>query len=175
MVTDETTVFGTGQVRSVQTLALPGVRFAPDRQRVAEAGFAYFAYLNRLARPFLRVSFGSDGGVAVRLVGVTLLSFRRPEIREEPGRAAIRFPIAAGVLVQRRMRGNGELRLELHTDRLVMAVEGYYAALAGQGGSDLRRWLYERTQAAVHRRVAARYLDEWLSRLITAQPRPTGI
>ena len=53
MITDETTVFATGQVRSVQTLAVPGVRFVPDRHQVQEAGFAYFAFLDRLARPLL--------------------------------------------------------------------------------------------------------------------------
>ncbi|WP_158506908.1 hypothetical protein [Symbiobacterium thermophilum] len=169
MLTDETTVFATGQVRSVQTLAVPGVRFVPDRHQVQEAGFAYFAFLDRLARPLLRVRFGERGTAAVRLCGITLLSFRPPEVREAPGMASIRFPIAAGVLVQRPMRGRGELRFEMHADRLVMAVEGYYAALAGAGGSDVRHWIYERTQAAIHRRVAARYLDLWLGRLIAAR------
>lgn len=164
MVVDETVVLGAGQVRSVQSLSVPGTRFAPGRRAVQEAGFAYFAYLDRLARPFLRVRYGPDAVVAVKLCGLTLLSFRAPEVLAEPGTAAIRFPIAAGLLVRRGMRGRGELRLEMHTDRLVMAVEDYYPALVGSRGSG---WLYERTQAAVHRRVAARYLDEWLGRLIT--------
>jgi len=170
---DETAVLGWGEVRSVQTLTAPGVRFSPDRRRVLEAGLDYFAFLNRLAMPFLGVRFAAGGAAVVRLFGITLLSFRAPEIRAEPGCAVVRYPIAAGLLVHRRMRGHGELRLEMHADRLVMAVEGYVPALAGRGGSRLRRRLYEGTQAAVHRRVAARYLGEWLARLLAEQdPQP---
>lgn len=171
MVADDTAVLEGGRVRSVQTLAVPGARLSPARQEVQEAGLAYFASLDRLARPFLRVLCSPCGAVAVRLCGVTLLSFRAPEILEGSGRVAIRFPIAAGLLVRRGMQDRGELRLELHADRLVMAVEGYHPALVGPGSSGLRRWLYERTQAAVHRRVAARYLNEWLGRL-TARRSP---
>lgn len=165
MVADDTAVLEGGRVRSVQTLAVPGARLSPARQEVQEAGLAYFASLDRLARPFLRVRRAPGGAVAVRLCGVTLLSFGAPEVLEEPGSVAIRFPIVAGLLVRRSMRGRGELRLEMHADRLVMAVEGYHPSLVGPGSSGLRRWLYERTQAAVHRRVAARYLNEWLRRL----------
>jgi len=169
---DETTILGAGQVRSVQTLAVPSLRLAPGRAEAEEAGRAYFAYLDRLARPVLRVRRIPSDGVAIRLCGVTLLSFGPPEIVVEPGTAAIRFPIAAGLLVRRGSKDRGELRFELHAERLVMAVEGYYPALAGSGNSSFRRWLYGHTQAAVHRRVAARYLDEWLDRLTTCRVRP---
>lgn len=172
MVNDDTSVSAAGQVRSVQSLAVSGTHLEPNLQQVQEAGYGYFAFLDRLARPFLRVRQGPAGTMVVRLCGVTLLSFRVPAIREEAGVAAICFPIAAGLLVQQNKRCRGELRLELHPDRLVMAVEGYYPALVGSGSSRFRRWLYQRTQAAVHRRVAARYLKLWLSRAVAERGAP---
>lgn len=167
MVQEENEIFGTGQVRSIQTLELQQARFSPSRAAVQEAGFAYFTYLDHLFRPFLRIRYHESGSVDVRLLGAALLTFDSPQLLTWGVVEAIRFPIRDGLLVQRQMRRTGELRFELHTTKLVMAVEGYYAALIGPRGSDLRRWFYERSHAAIHRRVAERFLDEWLGKLVT--------
>lgn len=167
MIREEMEIFGTGQVRSIQTLELSQARFSPSRAAVQEAGFAYFTYLGRRFRPFLRIRLHADGSIDVRLLGATLLAFDPPQMSTRGVMEAVGFPIRGGLLVQRQMRRSGELRFELHPTKLVMAVEGYYAALIGPRGSDLRRWLYERSQAAIHRRVADRFLDEWLGRLLT--------
>lgn len=166
MIRDEMEVFGTGQVRSVQSLELQQARFTPSKNGVQEAGYRYFTYLNQRFRPWIRIRYREDGGIQVRCLGLTLLAFGAPRLATGREVVAIRFPIVGGLLVQKGMRRSGELRFELRPRQLVMAVEGYYAALIGQKGSDLRRVLYERSQAAIHRRVAEEFLDEWLSRLL---------
>jgi hypothetical protein len=166
MFHEELEIFGTGQVRSVQSLEFQQVTFPTTKQAAEEAGLHYFAYLNQLS-PFIRVRYRADGGVDVRLLGVTLLSFGTPRILAGLGAAAIRYPIRSGLLVQKGQEGRGELRFEIRPHRLVMAVEGYYAALIGPRGSAWREALYHRTQAAIHRRVAEQYLDELAWRLLT--------
>lgn len=169
MFLDEMEVFGTGQVRSVQTLNFQQVLFPTTKRAAEEAGLYYFAFLNQLYPPFLKARYREDGGVDIRLLGITLLSFGAPRVQTGENVAAIRFPIRTGLLVQKGQERRGELRFEVRRRQLVMAVEGYYAALVGPRGSHWREALYRRTQAAVHLRVAERYLDELAGRLMTGR------
>lgn len=169
MFHDEMEIFGTGQVRSVQTLDFQQVTFPTTKQAAEEAGLYYFAYLSHLYPPFLKVRYRNDGGVDIRLLGLTLLSFGAPRILSGMGASAIRYPILSGLLVQKGQERQGELRFEIRPHRLVMAVEGYYSALVGPRASAWREGLYRRTQAAVHLRVAERYLDELAGRLLAGR------
>lgn len=169
MFHDEMEIFGTGQIRSVQTLDFQQALFPTTKQAAEEAGLYYFAYLSQLYPPFLKARYRTDGGVDLRLLGVTLLSFGAPRIVAGLDAAAIRYPILTGALVQKGQERQGELRFEVRPRRLVMAVEGYYAALVGPAGSGWREAIYRRTQAAVHLRVAEQYLDELAGRLLTGR------
>lgn len=169
MFHDEMEIFGTGQVRSVQTLDFQQVTFPTTKRAAEEAGLHYFAYLNQLYRPFIRVRYGTDGGVQIRLLGITLLAFGAPRILSGHDVAAIRYPILSGLLVQKGQERRGELRFEIRPHRLVMAIEGYYAALVGPKGSAWRESIYRRTQAVVHLRAAEQYLDELAGRLLAAR------
>lgn len=160
-------IFGTGQVRSVQALDFQQVHFPTTFRAAEEAGIFYFTYLGGLRPPFLRVRYREGHGPEVRLFGLLLLAFGAPRVTTRRDVAAVRFPIEAGLLVQRQMRNRGELRLEIHPHRLLMAVEGYYASLIGPGGSEFRSALYERTQGAIHLRVAERFLDDLAARLLS--------
>lgn len=166
MFHDEMEIFGTGQVRSIQTLDFQQALFPTTKQAAEEAGFYYFSYLGQLYPPFLKIRYREDGGIDVRLFAITLLSFRAPRVVTGRDVAAIRYPIRAGLLVQRGQQGTGELRLEVRRRRLVMAVEGYYAALIGPAGSEWRKGIYLKTQGAIHLRVAERFLDELAGRLL---------
>jgi hypothetical protein len=169
MFQEELEIFGTGQVRSVQTLDFQQALFPATKQAAEEAGLYYFAYLGQLYPPFLRVRYRDDGGVEIRLLGVTLLSFGAPRILSGPGAAAIRYPILTGLLVQKGRERTGELRFEIRPRRLVMAVEGYYAAIIGPSAAGWREAIYRRTQAAIHRRAAQQFLDELAGRLLTGR------
>lgn len=168
MFHDELEIFGTGQVCSVQTLEFQQAVFPLSERAAEEAGLYYFAYLAQLYPPFLKVRYRDDGGIEIRLLWLTLLSFGAPRIISRSDRTAIRYPIIRGLLVQKAMERTGELRFEVHRRRLVMAVEGYYSALVGRKGREWRRGLFERTQGRVHLRVAERFLDELAGRLLTS-------
>ncbi|MFZ5816582.1 MAG: hypothetical protein ACOY93_14990 [Bacillota bacterium] len=168
MFHDELEIFGTGQVRSIQTLDFQHALFPTTKRAAQEAGIYYFAYLKEQS-PLLRVHYREDGGLSVRLLGITLLSFGAPRIQTGPEVAAIRYPILTGLLVQRAQQRRGELRFEVRPRRLVMAVEGYYSSLIGPGGSEWRKAIYLRTQGAIHLRVAERFLDELAGRLLSAR------
>ncbi|MFZ5828133.1 MAG: hypothetical protein ACOY94_27830 [Bacillota bacterium] len=166
MFHDELEIFGTGQVRSVQTLEFQQALFPTTKPAAELAGFYYFDYLNHLS-PFIRVRYRSDGGVDIRLLGLTLLSFGAARIGVGRDTAAVRYPIQTGLLVQRGQERTGELRFEIHRKRLVAAVEGYYSAVIGPGGSEWRKAVYLRSQGAAHQRVMQRFLDELAGRLLT--------
>lgn len=159
-------IFGTGQVRSVETLEFQQALFSTTKQTAELAGFYYVDYLNQIS-PLIRVRYRGDGGIDIRLAGVTLLSFGAPQILMGRDVAAVRFPIRSGLLVQRGQQRTGELRLEIGRRKLVMAVEGYYSSLIGPGGSEWRKALYLKTQGRIHLRVAERFLDELAGRLLT--------
>jgi len=165
MFHDEQEIFGTGQVRSIQTMEFQQTLFPTTPQAAQEAGILYFDYLNHLYPPFVRIRYQDNGGVEIRALGITLLSFDTPRVLTGRDVVAIRYPIRAGALVQRAQRRTGELRFEIRPRRLVMAVEGYYSALIGPGGSEWRKSLFERTQGRIHLRVAEGFLDELAGRL----------
>ncbi len=169
MFRDELEIFGTGQVRSVQTLDFQQALFATTPQAAQEAGIYYFDYLNHLYPPFVRVLYRDHGGVEVRSLGLTLLAFDAPRVLTGRDVAAIRYPITTGLLIQRGQFRTGELRFEIRPHRLVMAVEGYYSALIGPAGREWRKSLFERTQGRIHLRVAEQFLDELAGRLLTGR------
>jgi hypothetical protein len=138
-------------------------------ERVAAA---YRRFLGRIWLGLLQVR--SEPGyesILLLLPRPALLRFRAPIYSEGPEWAEVRWDIDRGLLVAREGRGQGylEIRLRRITPsgadaakvRVLarMEVSGYYPALRGSGRfAVVGTWLYEQTQARIHRRVLRGFL-----------------
>jgi hypothetical protein len=126
-------------------------------------------YLERLARTYwtflwsfsfglIRVLYGEDSRDVVFLRRpFVLLRFHKPEYRIDSDGGTVTWPIDRGVLVARRGRGRGFLRLGVRREPVAddagevtllvsSEVVNFYPAIATRLG----RWIYEQTQLRVH-------------------------
>ncbi len=120
----------------------------------------YLSYIRRTTLTIIQPRF-SDTGVEFRLLGgdLSLISFLPPE--DGPDSSVLR--ICGGLLVQSRQCDRGELRfgVETTTDgvRVSLQLSDFCPLILGSSSpSTLRRWLYQFTQAAIHRLVTVRFL-----------------
>jgi hypothetical protein len=118
----------------------------------------YWSFLSRFSLGLIRVLYSEDSRDVVFLRRpFVLLRFHKPEYNFDSEGGTVTWPINRGVLVARRGRGRGFLRLSVQRkpaedgadDETVVVsseVVNFYPTLATR----LSRWIYEQTQLRIH-------------------------
>ena len=118
----------------------------------------YWSFLSRFSLGLIRVEYTVDAREVVFLRRpFVLLRFRKPEYDFNADGGTVTWPIDRGVLVARRGRGRGFLRLSVHrkpvedgarevTIVVSSEVVNFYPVIATRVG----RWIYEHTQLRIH-------------------------
>ena len=118
----------------------------------------YWSFLSRFSLGLIRVVYTVDSREVVFLRRpFVLLRFRKPEYDFNADGGTVTWPINRGVLVARRGRDRGFLRLSVHrkpaedaagevTIVVSSEVVNFYPAIATRIG----RWIYEHTQLRIH-------------------------
>jgi hypothetical protein len=118
----------------------------------------YWSFLSRFSLGLIRVLYSDDSRDVVFLRRpFVLLRFRKPEYRIDSDGGTVTWPIDRGVLVTRRGRGRGFLRLGVRREPVAdnagevtllvsSEVVNFYPTLATRFG----RWIYEQTQLRTH-------------------------
>jgi hypothetical protein len=118
----------------------------------------YWSFLSRFSLGLIRVLYSDDSREVVFLRRpFVLLRFRKPEYRIDSDGGTVTWPIDRGVLVTKRGRGRGFLRLGVRREpvsddagevTLLVSSEvvNFYPTLASRFG----RWIYEQTQLRIH-------------------------
>jgi hypothetical protein len=118
----------------------------------------YWSFLSRFSLGLIRVLYSEDSRDVVFLRRpFVLLRFHKPEYNFDSEGGTVTWPINRGVLVARRGRGRGFLRLSVQrkpaddgADEVTVVVSSevvnFYPTLATR----LSRWFYEQTQLRIH-------------------------
>jgi len=118
----------------------------------------YWSFLSRFSLGLIRVVYSVDAREVVFLRRpFVLLRFRKPEYDFNADGGTVTWPINRGVLVARRGRDRGFLRLSVQrkpaedgarevTIVVSSEVVNFYPAIATRVG----RWIYEHTQLRIH-------------------------
>ncbi len=118
----------------------------------------YWSFLSRFSLGLIRVLYSEDSRDVVFLRRpFVLLRFHKPEYQFNSDGGTVTWPINTGVLVARRGRGRGFLRLSVRrkpaqdgADEVTVVVSSevvnFYPTLATR----LSRWIYEQTQLRIH-------------------------
>jgi hypothetical protein len=118
----------------------------------------YWSFLSRFSLGLIRVLYTEDARDVVFLRRpFVLLRFHKPQYDFNPDGGTVTWPINRGVLVARRGRGRGFLRLSVHrkpvqdgsgdvTVVVSSEVVNFYPTIATR----LSRWIYEQTQLRIH-------------------------
>ena len=126
----------------------------------------YWSFLSRFSLGLIRVLYSEDSRDVVFLRRpFVLLRFHKPEYQYNADGGTVTWPINRGVLVARRGRGRGFLRLSVHrkpaedgADEVTVVVSSevvnFYPTLATR----LSRWIYEQTQLRIHVLVTHAFL-----------------
>ena len=126
----------------------------------------YWSFLSRFSLGLIRVLYSEDSRDVVFLRRpFVLLRFHKPEYQYNSDGGTVTWPINRGVLVARRGRGRGFLRLSVHrkpaedgADEVTVVVSSevvnFYPTLATR----LSRWIYEQTQLRIHVLVTHAFL-----------------
>jgi len=121
----------------------------------------YWRFLTRISLGLLRVLYTPEGREIVLLRRpFVLLTFHAPEYEIEPNGGAVTWRIRKGLLVARRGRGKGFLRIAVKrpescgamvTVRVSSEVANFYPTIGGWGGfTKIGRVIYRITQLRVH-------------------------
>jgi hypothetical protein len=118
----------------------------------------YWSFLSRFSLGLIRVLYSEDSREVVFLTRpFVLLRFHTPEYEIDSHGGTVTWPVDRGVLVARRGRGRGFLRLgvrrepvsdddEQVTLRVSSEVVNFYPTIATR----LSGWIYEQTQLRIH-------------------------
>jgi hypothetical protein len=118
----------------------------------------YWSFLSRFSLGLIRVLYSEDSREVVFLTRpFVLLRFRKPEYEIAADGGTVTWPIDRGVLVTRRGRGRGFLRLAVRREPVVggsdevtllvsSEVVNFYPVIAAR----FSRWVYEQTQLRIH-------------------------
>jgi hypothetical protein len=165
-----------GPVRSVQAAAISLPLAYLERSWSAEylerLARAYWAYLERISLGALRVIYEPHSRTVVLLTRrLPLLRFRAPSYEMAPGLGQVTWPIERGVLVAPAGRGRGWLRISIRRVedptvsagralvRVAAEVANFYPGLRLSGPlARLGTWIYNQTQARIHRLVTNGFL-----------------
>jgi len=125
----------------------------------------YWRFLTRVSLGLLRVLYTADSREVVLLTRpFVLLRFKAPEYDFAPDGGTVRWPIDRGLLVARKRRGRGFLRLSVRrlpddngpeaTVAVTSEVVNFYPTIAARFGS----FFYDQTQLRVHVIVTKAFL-----------------
>jgi hypothetical protein len=118
----------------------------------------YWSFLSRFSLGLIRVLYSEDSREVVFLRRpFVLLRFYKPKYEFNRDGGTVTWPINRGVLVARRGRGRGYLRLSVQRRPLQVAsdevtllisseVTNFYPTIATR----FSRWIYEQTQLRIH-------------------------
>jgi hypothetical protein len=118
----------------------------------------YWSFLSRFSLGLIRVLYSDNSRDVVFLRRpFVLLRFQKPEYRIDSDGGTVTWPINRGVLVTKRGRGRGYLRLGVRREPIAddasevtllvsSEVVNFYPTLATRFG----RWIYEQTQLRIH-------------------------
>jgi hypothetical protein len=118
----------------------------------------YWSFLSRFSLGLIRVLYSEDSREVVFLTRpFVLLRFHKPEYEIDSDGGTVTWPIDRGVLVARRGRGRGFLRLGVRREPVADGAEqvtllvssevvNFYPTIA----TGLSGWLYEQTQLRIH-------------------------
>jgi hypothetical protein len=118
----------------------------------------YWSFLSRFSLGLIRVLYSEHSRDVVLLRRpFVLLRFHKPEYQIDSDGGTVTWPINCGVLVARRGRGRGFLRLGVRREPVTddagevtllvsSEVVNFYPTLATRLG----RWIYEQTQLRIH-------------------------
>lgn len=165
-----------GPVRSVQAaefeLPLDYLERSWHTEYLERLARAYWTYLERISLGALRVVYGPYSRTVVLLSRrLPLLRFRAPSYETAPGLGQVTWPIERGVLVAPAGRGRGCLRISIRRVedptvpqgralvRVAAEVANFYPGLRLSGPlTRLGTWIYNQTQARIHRLVTTGFL-----------------
>jgi hypothetical protein len=135
------------------------------------AAAQYWRLVTRFTLGLIRVkSDGQDQCVVLLVRPLVLLRFHSPEFDLEEGGASVTWRIKRGILVSRKGRDQGFLRLSLAPIESLsgnakgrvsvgMEVHNFYPWLRGSGPfARVGVWIYAQTQQRIHRAVTRRFL-----------------
>lgn len=158
-----------GAIRSVQSAVLMTPRDRLERMwgpaNLENLARTYWRFLSRVTLGLIRIVYGQNER-AVVLLGrpLTLLRFEAPDYVLDGDHGSVTWQIRDGLLVARRGRGCGYLRLDVRretfagsdqaTVRIEMEVANFYPAIAAR----LSMPVYMATQSVVHVLVTHSFL-----------------
>ena len=154
---DESRATGSRQVAEV-TLPRDELEKLWSPEHLESLARTYWSFLSRFSLGLIRVLYSEDSRDVVFLRRpFVLLRFHKPEYEFNSDGGTVTWPINRGVLVARRGRGRGYLRLSVRrkpaedgarevTVVVSSEVVNFYPILATR----LSRWIYEQTQLRIH-------------------------
>jgi len=174
---------GLGSTQEAElTVARERFEALSDRDGLERLGLAYWSHLARVTLGLIRVYDAPTGPIVALLARpLALLRFAAPAFVAEPGRGAVTWQITGGLLVARRGRGHGFLRIAVASAhgphavavrlRVRLEVGNYYPWLRGRGRfARLGVWLYARTQLRIHVAVCNAFLRSLRRRALPGAP-----
>jgi hypothetical protein len=154
--------------RQVAEVTLPKSELEPmwTPEHLESLARTYWSFLSRFSLGLIRVLYSEDSRDVVFLRRpFVLLRFRKPEYDFNRDGGTVTWPIDRGVLVARRGRGRGYLRLSVHrkpaqegsaevTVVVSSEVVNFYPTIV----SRFSRWIYDQTQLRIHLIVTHAFL-----------------
>jgi hypothetical protein len=118
----------------------------------------YWSFLSRFSLGLIRVLYSEDSREVVFLTRpFVLLRFQKPEYQVDSDGGTVTWPIDRGVLVAKRGRGRGFLRLAVRrepvadgTDEVTLLVSSEVVNFYPTIATGLSGWIYEQTQLRIH-------------------------
>jgi hypothetical protein len=118
----------------------------------------YWSFLSRFSLGLIRVLYSDDSREVVFLTRpFVLLRFHKPEYEIDADGGTVTWPIDRGVLVARRGRGRGFLRLGVRrepvsddADEVTLLVSSEVVNFYPTIATGLSGWIYEQTQLRIH-------------------------
>jgi hypothetical protein len=118
----------------------------------------YWSFLSRFSFGLIRVLYGEDSREVVFLRRpFVLLRLHKPEYEFNRDGGTVTWPINRGVLVARRGRGRGFLRLSVQrrplqegSDEVTLLVSSEVTNFYPTIATRFSRWIYEQTQLRIH-------------------------
>lgn len=129
----------------------------------------YWDYIRRRTLGLIRLRIAEDSQTVTLGGRIPLLRFRAPVISTGTSRASIEWPIEKGMLVARKGRDQGYLRIEtVRADggdpanpslTVSSTVSNFYPFIRGSGRfARLGTWIYSQTQLRIHIAVTKGFL-----------------
>ena len=118
----------------------------------------YWSFLSRFSLGLIRVLYSDDSREVILLTRpFVLLRFKKPEYEIDADGGSVTWPIDRGVLVAKRGRGRGFLRLGVRrepvaddADEVTLLVSSEVVNFYPTIATGLSGWIYEQTQLRIH-------------------------